>query len=302
MRLLELQRELQRDLLGEASTIADAIVDAPPLPVQARLGIYRHAYRARLFEALDEQYPILHWLLGDETFESLGRLFVETHPSEHRSIRWYGRELADFTGATAPFADQPILAEIARFEWTLSEVFDAADACVVDRAALQAIDPERWATLRFGFHPSLRRLSLAWNTVAVWQAGSAEQDSPVPERSPEPRAMAVVAPGFQEPLPLAGCDRAPSAGCGDRGRHFHRHLRSAGRAVARRGGPAARRHPGGPDGWTAASSRRSRRRGGAPAAPLTSKQGSHHSRSPGAPIISLRNNGIGGPPYDRNLS
>ena len=185
MRLLELQRELQRDLLGEASTIADAVVDAPPLPVQARLGIYRHAYRARLFEALDEQYPILHWLLGDETFESLGRLFVETHPSEHRSIRWYGRELADFTGATAPFADQPILAEIARFEWILSEVFDAAAACVVDRAALQAIDPERWATLRFGFHPSLRRLSLAWNTVAVWQAGSAEQDSPVPERSPE---------------------------------------------------------------------------------------------------------------------
>ena len=51
---------------------------------------------------------------------------------------------------------------------------------------MQAIEPERWATLRFGFHPSLRRLSLAWNTAAVWQAGSAEQDSPVPERSPEP--------------------------------------------------------------------------------------------------------------------
>jgi hypothetical protein len=88
--------------------------------------------------------------------------------------------------ATAPFADQPLLAEIARFEWTLSEVFDAADACVVDRAALQALDPERWAALRFVFQPSLRRLSLAWNTVAVWQAGSAEHDSPVPERSPEP--------------------------------------------------------------------------------------------------------------------
>jgi hypothetical protein len=186
MGLLELQRELQRDLLGEKSTIAGALVDAPPLPVQARLGIYRHAYRARLIEALDEEYPILHWLLGDETFESLGRLFVETHPSEHRSIRWYGRELADFVGATAPFADQPILAEIARFEWTLAEVFDAADAGVVDRAALRAIDPERWATLRFAFHPSLRRMVLAWNTVAVWQAGSAKQDSPLPERSSEP--------------------------------------------------------------------------------------------------------------------
>ncbi len=186
MRLLDLQRELQRDLLGEPSTIADAIADTPPLPVEARLGIYRHAYGARLIEALAETYPILHWLLGDESFESLGMLFVGSHPSEHRSIRWYGRELADFTGATAPFADQPILAEIARFEWTLSEVFDAADAGVVDRAALQAVEPGRWPTLRFGFHPSLRRLTLAWNTVAVWQAGSAEQDSPLPERSPAP--------------------------------------------------------------------------------------------------------------------
>jgi hypothetical protein len=60
MRLAELQHQLQRDLLGGESTIAGAIVDAPPLPVQARLGIYRNAYRARLIEALDEVYPILH--------------------------------------------------------------------------------------------------------------------------------------------------------------------------------------------------------------------------------------------------
>jgi hypothetical protein len=186
MRLPELQRELQRDLLGHESTIAAAIVDAPPLPVQSRLAIYRNAYRVRLIEALDEVYPMLHQLLGDETFESLGTLFVETHPSEHRSIRWYGRELAEFLGAMPPFADQPILSEVARLEWTLSEVFDAADAGVMDRAALQAVDPECWPTLRFGFHPSVRRLTLAWNTVAVWQAVSEEEDPSSPEHSPEP--------------------------------------------------------------------------------------------------------------------
>ncbi|MGD0491839.1 MAG: DNA-binding domain-containing protein [Steroidobacteraceae bacterium] len=186
MRLYELQRELQRDLLGHESAIATAILDAPPLPVQSRLGIYRNAYRARLIEALDDLYPILHRLIGDETFESLGTRFIEAYPSQHRSIRWYGRELADFMGETAPFADQPILSELARWEWTLSEVFDAADAAVMDRASLQAVDPERWATLAFGFHPSVRRLALAWNTVAVWQAESNDEDSSGPERSPEP--------------------------------------------------------------------------------------------------------------------
>ena len=74
MQLRELQRELQRDLLGEPSTIGAEIVEAPPLPVDARLGIYRHAYRARLAEALDDVYPILHKILGDETFASMAEL------------------------------------------------------------------------------------------------------------------------------------------------------------------------------------------------------------------------------------
>ena len=185
MLLRELQRELQHDLLGEPSLIARAIVDAPPLPADARLGIYRNAYRSRLIEALDDVYPVLHKLLGDETFEALGNLFITAHPSPHRSIRWYGRELAGFLLASAPFGAQPILAEVARFEWTLSEVFDSADALPLARTALMAVEPEAWAALRFGFHPSLRRLAFEWNTVAVWKTMGADEDPPAPERSPE---------------------------------------------------------------------------------------------------------------------
>jgi hypothetical protein len=186
MRLADLQRELQHDLLGEPSAIAAAIVDAPPLPTEARLDIYRNAYRTRLIEALDDTYPVLHQILGDETFEALGTLFVAAHPSEHRSIRWYGRELADFLCTCAPFNEQPALAEVARFEWTLSEVFDSANAAPVDRAALMCVDAAAWATLTFRFHPSLRRTNFGWNTVAVWKAMSAEADPPAPERSAEP--------------------------------------------------------------------------------------------------------------------
>jgi hypothetical protein len=186
MQLRELQRELQRHLLGEDSHIVAAIVDTPPLPADARLAIYRNAYRVRLIDALDEAYSSLHKLLGDETFLGLGEMFIAAHPSVHRSIRWYGREIADFLSETPPFSAQPILAELAQFEWTLTEVFDAPDAAALDRTALTTIEPEAWGELRFSFHPSLRRVDLAWNAVPVWRAVSADAEPPLPELAPQP--------------------------------------------------------------------------------------------------------------------
>jgi hypothetical protein len=179
-RLRRLQRDLQSHLLGEPSAIAAAVVDAPPLPASARLAIYRNAYRVRLIEALDDTYPILHALLGDEVFVALGEEFVAVHPSVHRSIRWYGGELAEFLGQCPPYAEQPILAEVALLEWTLAEVFDAADAEPESRAALSAVDASAWGELQFEFHPSLRRLHLHWNTTAVWQAMSHDETPPDP--------------------------------------------------------------------------------------------------------------------------
>jgi hypothetical protein len=188
--LRRLQRDLQNYMFGEAGAIADpvqaAIVDAPPLSVCERLGIYHNAYRVRLTEALGDTYPILHAVLGDEVFGELGEGFIAAHPSVHRSIRWYGSELAEFLAAVSPFADQPILAELARLEWTLAEVFDSADAKPVQRAAFAAVDPSAWSELVFEFHPSLRRLQLQWNTTAVWQAMSRGETPSEPQRTEHP--------------------------------------------------------------------------------------------------------------------
>jgi hypothetical protein len=184
--LRQLQSDLQNHLVGEPSEVADAIVAAPPLSIDARLGIYRNAYQVRLIEALEDTYPVLHAVLGDEEFAALGEAFVAAQPSVHRSIRWYGGELAPFLARRAPYAEQPIFAELALLEWTLAEVSDAADAEPKPRAALSAIDPSAWGELRFAFHPSLRRLHLEWNTAAVWQAMSREEAPPAPACAEHP--------------------------------------------------------------------------------------------------------------------
>jgi hypothetical protein len=185
-RLCELQKDMQRQLLGEDSGVTDEIVDAPPLPAAARLAIYRNAYQVRLIDTLSDTYPILHGLLGDEMFMELGREFVAAHPSVYRSIRWYGSELPVFLKNLAPYDEQPVLAEIALLEWTLAAVFDSADAEPVQRAALAGVDPSAWSELKFEFHPSLRRLELRWNTAAVWKAMSKGETPPKPELGDAP--------------------------------------------------------------------------------------------------------------------
>jgi Putative DNA-binding domain len=218
--LRELQRELQSDLLGGQSTIAEAIVDAPPLPVAARLDIYRNAYRTRLIDALGDTYTILKAVLGDEAFIALGEAFVAAHPSVHRSIRWYGAELPAFLGQCPPYAEQPILAELALLEWTLAEVFDASDAESTPRAAFSAIAPSAWGELRFRFHPSLRRLRLQWNTAAVWQAMSREEAPPEPLRAEHPAPWLLWRQDLQNYFRSMTADEAAALDAALRGETF----------------------------------------------------------------------------------
>jgi len=220
MALRRLQRELQNHLLGGDGSIADAIVDAPPLPIAERLGIYRNAYQVRLIEALDETYPILHGVLGDDDFVALGEEFVAAHPSVHRSIRWYGAELAEFLRGRPPYAGQPILAELALLEWTLTEVFDAADADPVSRAALAAVDPSAWGELRFEFHPSLRRLSMQWNTAPVWQAMSRGDTPPEPVCAEDPAPWVLWRQTLQNYFRSMPADEAAALDAARRGANF----------------------------------------------------------------------------------
>ncbi len=218
--LRQLQRELQTHVLGGPDTIADAIVDAPPLPIRERLGIYRNAHRVRLIEALDDTYPVLHAVLGDEVFVALGGEFVAAHPSIHRSIRWYGSELAQFLCRQPPYAGQPILAELAQLEWTLAEVFDSADAQSVPRAALSATDAAAWSRLRFEFHPSLRRLAFQWNTAAVWQAMSRGDGPPDPACAQQPAPWLLWRQNLQNYFRSMPADEAAALDSALRGRDF----------------------------------------------------------------------------------
>lgn len=184
-RLADQQRRLQRAIVGVPTGDADGLLRPRVRGGAPLLDIYRHAYRARLVEALRDNHDLLPRVMGDDAFDALAAAYVEAQPSRHPSIRWYGDELADFMATREDLVPHPALIDLARFEWALRAAYDAADAQPLVAEALAAVSPSAWAGLRLRPLPSAVLLGLAWRIGPLTQAlRTAETDAELPE--PEP--------------------------------------------------------------------------------------------------------------------
>ena len=148
------------------------------IPRARGLGIYRHAYAARLREALENDHAVLGTYLGDDAWALLCAGYIDAHPSRVRSLRRFGDALPAHLARVAPFAAMPQVAEIAMLERLLLDCFDAADAPVADWPSLMARPAADWPMLRPTFHPSLRHVACEWNAVEIWSALKAGNTPP----------------------------------------------------------------------------------------------------------------------------
>ena len=189
--LADLQQAFQSAVLHLCETTPDFIIDTSKASSAERFKVYTDAYRLRLIDALGADYPALNDYLGDDGFDALGRAYIDASPSDQFSVRWFGRHLPSFLGETTPYAKQPLLKELAIFEWALSEAFDASESTLTDYNRLAAIEPTDWPSLKLRFHPSLRRINLNCNAPQVWQASNQKEPLPSFTTSPESQAWIV---------------------------------------------------------------------------------------------------------------
>ena len=179
-------------ILDHNTSFASQIESTAEIPAPARIRIYSEAYRLRLLEALEENFPGLAHLLGDQQFELLGRDYIRHYPSNFKSIRWFGDQLPLYVQGNQPWASNPMLHEMALADWTMTMAFDAPDQQPADVTAMASIAPELWGALRFQFHPSVHRLDLYWSVIPF--RGIVEQaphDAAAPERGEYPTAWLI---------------------------------------------------------------------------------------------------------------
>ena len=164
----------------DTGTGTEALLRRGPAGSAAAIGVYRHAYSARLVGALRDNFEILARALGDAGFDALATAYITAQPSRQPSIRWFGDQLIAFMDQRLAADDgllpHPALADLARMDWALRGAFDAADAPVITRDALAALPPDDWPGLRLLLHPSVRQVGLQWAVEGAWHALRAAAD------------------------------------------------------------------------------------------------------------------------------
>jgi hypothetical protein len=189
-------------LAAQQQQLAAAIRDGADAPgllagdFAVGLAVYRHAYRARLVEALTDNYTVLSRALGDEAFEALAHAYIAAEPSRHPSIRWFGHALPGFMAADdGDLVPHPSLVDFAAMDWALRAAFDGADAPLLDPATLAALSPDDWAGLVLHLHPSAQRASLghaiepAWKQLREWVPESGDEQPALDEPAPLPHTL-----------------------------------------------------------------------------------------------------------------
>jgi hypothetical protein len=170
MRLDPLQHAFADYLLSGAQTIRKSIKPSNKADIDTLLGVYRHAYSARLVEILGNDFPGLKALAGAEAFDKLARAYIAAHPSRGFSVRTIGRSLTEFLARTPPYAARRMLADMARFEWAMAHAFDAANAEPIGIEHMAGVPAPAWPSIRLDFHPSAMRVSMQTAVPTAWAA------------------------------------------------------------------------------------------------------------------------------------
>ena len=175
----------------EAAPLDALLVSDARLSAALRLDVYANAYFYRILDVLQEDFPTLAHVMGEDAFHDLATSYLAVHPSRNPSLRWIGQRMPAFLAtheASTSFRERwPFASDLAALEWAMGEVFDAKDARATSRADLEGVEPELWESLALRLVPAVRLLALRWPVHLLRRAWRALE---------EPIAAGLALPGI----------------------------------------------------------------------------------------------------------
>jgi Putative DNA-binding domain len=178
------------------------------------LQAYRANASALAERALLAAYPVQKQLLGEEAFARLARDLWAAQPPERGDLAQWGGMLSAYLQSapalTELVTEHPYLPDVARLEWALHTLANAADANQ-DTASFALLATQPPEALQLRLAPGTQLVPSAYPIVAIWQAHA----QPTPDLG---EAMRLLAEGVGQTALVwrqGYAQRARAAGAGE---------------------------------------------------------------------------------------
>jgi len=162
--------------------LSEVVLPSHSMTSAERVGVYHGMYLMRMEEALETDYPVIRYHLGDHQFGHLVREYVERHPSTSYTLNRLGDLLPQFFLDEPEWHEAAFLHDLARLELAMTEVFDEEESPVLGADELEAIPPEVWEEARLRPISAFRLLAFKHAVVPNLVAYHEDRPSPSPRR------------------------------------------------------------------------------------------------------------------------
>ena len=136
----------------------------------SRFEVYRNNVMVGLRRALEDAFPVVRTLVGDDFFAAMAQAFIRAHPPISPVLLRYGTDFDAFIRSFEPAESVPYLADVARLEQVWLAAYHAADRAPLTIHALADVPEAALDTLQLRPHPSLQMFYAGHPAVSIWQA------------------------------------------------------------------------------------------------------------------------------------
>ena len=168
--------------------LEEVVLPSHTMTSDERVGVYHGMYLMRMEEALESDYPVIRYHLGDHQFGHLVREYVQRYPSTSYTLNRLGDHLPQFFLDHPEWPQATFLRDLARLELAMTEVFDEEESPVLGSDELEALPPETWEDARL--RPIAAFRLLAFRHAVIPHLVAFHEDRPAP--SPRRRASWVA--------------------------------------------------------------------------------------------------------------
>ncbi len=169
----------------DPASIAGVILPSKTLSPVERIGVYQGMYLLRMVEALENDFPAVAHFLGAERFAELVTRYVAAHPSRSYTFNRLGDSFPGFIRTSYRVRRKAFVAELARLESLVTEVFDAPPSPAWPAEEIAEIPEAAWPGAVLVPSAALRVGSFAYPVNAYLQSVKDENhDHPATGRQP----------------------------------------------------------------------------------------------------------------------